>query len=45
MDGSTRVTQRAEKPSRLELAILEWQRQLIEKRDARAADESRPQAA
>jgi uncharacterized protein YigA (DUF484 family) len=29
MDALTRVTQQAEKPGRLHLAILEWQRQLI----------------
>jgi hypothetical protein len=41
----TRVTQRAEKPGRLQLAIVEWQRQLIAKRDARIGDEQRPNAA
>jgi uncharacterized protein YigA (DUF484 family) len=29
MDPRTRVTQQAEKPSRLQLAIIEWQRQLM----------------
>jgi hypothetical protein len=29
MDALTRVTQEAERPGRLHLAILEWQRQLI----------------
>jgi hypothetical protein len=29
MDALTRVTHQAEKPGRLHLAILEWQRQLI----------------
>jgi hypothetical protein len=29
MDALTRLTQQAEKPGRLHLAILEWQRQLI----------------
>jgi hypothetical protein len=29
MDALTRVTQEGEKPGRLHLAILEWQRQLI----------------
>lgn len=33
MNPSTGGTQR-EKPGRLHLAILEWQRQLIEKREA-----------
>jgi hypothetical protein len=28
---SKRLTQPVEKPSRLQLAILEWQRQLVEK--------------
>ena len=32
MDRLTRVTQQSEKPGRLQLAIVEWQRQLIEKR-------------
>jgi len=41
----TRITQQTEKPGRLQLAIVEWQRQLIEKREARIADEKRPQAA
>jgi hypothetical protein len=45
MDALTRVTQRAEKPGRLQLAIIEWQRQLIEKREARVVDEQRPEAA
>ena len=45
MDALTRVTQRAEKPGRLELAIIEWQRQLIEKREARIAVEKQPEAA
>jgi hypothetical protein len=34
MDALTRVTQRAEKPGRLQLAIVEWQRQLIARREA-----------
>ncbi len=29
MDALTRLTQQGEKPGRLHLAILEWQRQLI----------------
>jgi hypothetical protein len=40
MDGLTRVTQKPEKPSRLQLAILEWQRQLVLKRASRVADET-----
>ena len=39
MNALTRGTQRAEKPSRLQLAILEWQRQLIKEREARLADD------
>jgi hypothetical protein len=35
MDRSTGVTQQAEKPGRLQLAIVEWQWQLIAKRDPR----------
>jgi hypothetical protein len=38
MDALTRVTQQAEKPSRLQLAIIEWQRQLIAKREVRKAE-------
>lgn len=34
MDGLIRVTRQAEKPGRLQLAIIEWQRQLIAKRKA-----------
>jgi len=45
MDAWTRVTQQSEKPGRLQLAIVEWQRQLIAKREARIGDEKRPQAA
>jgi hypothetical protein len=45
MTALTRVTQQAEKPGRLQLAIAEWQRQLIAKREARIADEKRPEAA
>ena len=41
----TRITQQTEKPGRLQLAIVEWQRQLIAKREARIADEKRPEAA
>ena len=39
MNTWTGVTQQAEKPGRLRLAIIEWQRQLIEKREARITDE------
>ena len=42
MDASTRVTQQAEKPGRLQLAIVEWQRQLIAQRDARMGEGDRP---
>lgn len=45
MDSLTRVTQQPEKPSRLQLAILEWQRQLVAKRAGRVAEESQPEAA
>ena len=45
MDRLTRVTQQSEKPGRLQLAIVEWQRQLIEKREARIAEQNRPQTA
>ena len=37
MERSTRVTQQAEKPGRLQLAIVEWQRQLVAEREALAA--------
>jgi hypothetical protein len=37
MDGLVRVVQQAEKPGRLQLAIMEWQRQLIAKQEAREA--------
>jgi hypothetical protein len=43
MDASTRVT-KAEKPGRLHLAILEWQRQLLAEREARDG-QKQPQAA
>lgn len=45
MDAMTRVTKPAEKPGRLQLAILQWQRQLLAQRQARADDERRPEAA
>jgi hypothetical protein len=34
MDQLRRVTQEAEKPGRLHLAIVEWQRQLLARREA-----------
>ena len=34
MDALRRATQEAEKPGRLQLAILEWQRQLVARREA-----------
>lgn len=45
MDALKRVTQPAEKPGRLQLAIVEWQRQLIAKGEARIIGEKRPEAA
>jgi hypothetical protein len=33
MDVFTRITQQAEKPGRLQLAIIEWQRQLVARRE------------
>ena len=45
MNALSRLTQQAEKPGRLHLAILEWQRQLIERRDARMGDEKPPEVA
>ncbi len=45
MDGLTRISQKPEKPSRLQLAILEWQRQLVLKRASRVADETQPATA
>lgn len=36
MDRLIRVTQLTEKPGRLQLAIIEWQRQLVAKRETRA---------
>lgn len=35
MHGLAGVIQRPEKPGRLQLAIIEWQRQLIAKQEAR----------
>lgn len=34
MEALTRVTQQTEKPGRLQLAIIAWQRQLIAKPEA-----------
>ena len=36
MEKSIRDIRQGEKPGRLQLAILEWQRQLVAKREARA---------
>jgi hypothetical protein len=38
MEMLKRVPQQTEKPGRLQLAIIEWQRQLIEKREARKGE-------
>jgi hypothetical protein len=38
MNPITRVTQQPEKPGRLQLAIIGWQRQLITKREARKSE-------
>jgi hypothetical protein len=45
MDMLKPIPQRAEKPGRLQLAIIEWQRQLMAQREARAGEEKRPEAA
>ena len=45
MEILERVIQRVEKPGRLQLAIIEWQRQLIEMRETQTGDEKRPEAA
>jgi hypothetical protein len=45
MDDLTRGAQKPEKPSRMQLAILEWQRQLVLKRASRVADETQPATA
>jgi hypothetical protein len=45
MDRLTRITQQPEKPGRLQLAIVEWQRQLVERQGARITSQTRPQAA
>jgi len=45
MDKLIRGSHEAEKPSRLQLAILDWQRQLVAKRAGRVGDESQPEAA
>jgi hypothetical protein len=46
MHGLTEVNRRAEEPGRLQLAILEWQRQLIREteRPGRACDPWRQRA-
>jgi hypothetical protein len=44
MDALIRVPQ-PEKPSRLQLAIVEWQRQLVAKRESEAREERRAEAA
>jgi hypothetical protein len=36
MEKSRREIRQEEKPGRLQLAIVEWQRQLVAKREARA---------
>jgi hypothetical protein len=41
----TRSTEPAEKPSRLQLAIREWQRQLVEKAKVTHGDRREPIAA
>ena len=43
MKAHTRVVESAEKPGRLQLAILEWQRQLVRAREARAAEQTHDQ--
>ena len=42
MDSLTRISQKPEKPSRLQLAILEWQRQLVLTRTRDLSLRSRP---
>lgn len=39
---STRLTQAVEKPGRLQLAIAEWQRQLVEKAKATHSERRAP---
>jgi hypothetical protein len=41
MKAQSRIDKSAEKPGRLELAILEWQRQLVRARQSVAAEPSR----
>jgi hypothetical protein len=41
MKPQTRIVESAEKPSRLQLAILEWQRQLLRAREVRMAEQFR----
>jgi hypothetical protein len=38
MDALSRAIQQAEKPGRLQLAIIEWQRQLTAKQEARRGE-------
>jgi hypothetical protein len=45
MERVTRDAQEPEKPSRLQLAILEWQRQLLAKRTAGVENEGQAEAA
>jgi hypothetical protein len=45
MDALSRITQQTEKPGRLQLAIIEWQRQLVAKREAQIGGARRPAAA
>jgi hypothetical protein len=42
MVESARLAQPVEKPSRLQLAILDWQRQLVEKAKATYSDRREP---
>jgi hypothetical protein len=42
MRAHTRVDASVEKPGRLQLAILEWQRQLVQARERLAAEQTRP---
>jgi hypothetical protein len=45
MKAQTRVVESVEMPSRLQLAILEWQRQLVRARELRSAERTRDQRA
>jgi len=44
MDTLKRTGQQSEKPGRLQLAILEWQRQLLAQRVTRTDDQGNGQA-